>query len=209
MIYENIKSVGMADTNVDMAERTFSGYASTWDIDQQNDIIEKGAFTKTIAERLPTKKIKILWQHSEAIGIPLEMTQDDKGLFVVGKISKTRLGDEALELMRDGVIDRMSVRFNIPNGKASTDHAGVRRIKEVKLLEFSLVTFPANENATIEAVKQLTIALQNNKVVDGDLMQHIQQLKSLLSTLEPLSTQSDIEPIAINALKSINQLLKG
>lgn len=209
MIYENIKSVGMAGTSVDMSERTFSGYASTWDLDQQNDIIEKGAFTKTIAERLPAKKIKILWQHNEAIGMPIEMVQDEKGLFVVGKISKTRLGDEALELMRDGVIDRMSIGFNIPSGKASIDDAGIRRIKEVKLLEFSLVTFPANENATIEAVKQLTVALQSSKVVDDELMQHIQHLKSLLAMLEPPSTRQAIEPITVNALKTINQILKG
>lgn len=141
---------------VDLEERTFEGYASTFgNIDQAGDIIMPGAFTKTIQERFPTGSIKILWQHYDPLGMPVEIREDEKGLYVKGKISKTRLGDEALELMRDGVVNQMSIGFTIV--KADYDEeTGNRIIREVKLWEFSPVTFPANEKAVITAVKHLS-----------------------------------------------------
>lgn len=179
-----IKAVKFDDSVVDMNERTFKGYASTFgNVDEVGDIIEAGAFSKSIMERGPngTKQIKVLWQHNEPLGMPIHMEEDSKGLYVEGKISKTRLGDEALELMRDGVVDRMSIGFSIPSGKAVwDDNMQVRRIKEVKLFEFSPVTFPANEMAVITGVKNL---------------QHIRQLASggKLSE-EELKALADILP---------------
>jgi len=101
-----LKALKFDDSQVNIEERTFKGYASTFgNVDEVGDIIEQGAFTKTITERGPqgSKQIKVLWQHSEPLGIPTVMQEDSRGLYVEGKISKTRLGDEALEPMRDGV----------------------------------------------------------------------------------------------------------
>lgn len=140
---------------VDAEERTVEGYASTWDMDQVGDVISPGAFQKSIRERFAAGKIKVLWQHSDAIGIPLEMREDETGLYVKARISQTALGDEALTLARDGVVDRFSIGFMIPKGKAEYEEDGTRRINEVKLMEFSLVTFAANEAAVLTAVKAL------------------------------------------------------
>src|SRR5699024_10780708 len=129
----------------DIEGRTFSGYASTWDKDLGGDIIAKGAFAKTLSER--AGRVKVLWQHSEPIGNPVSMREDERGLFVEAQLSKTRLGDEALELMRDGVIDQMSIGYSVPEGKSERDSDGNRLIKELKLYEFSAVTFPMNEAA--------------------------------------------------------------
>ena len=149
------KSIELKETAIDMSARTIEGYAATWDLDQANDIINKGAFTKTISEGFPAGRVKMLWQHDAPLGMPSEMFEDDRGLFVKGKISRTQLGDEALELMRDGVVDRMSIGFSIPQNKSGFTDEGVRVISEVKLFEFSPVTFPANEAAHIMAVKSL------------------------------------------------------
>lgn len=150
--------------SVDEEERTVEGYASTWDMDQVDDVIHPGAFQKSIRERFTAGKIKVLWQHSEAIGIPLEMREDSTGLWVKARISRTSLGDEALTLARDGVVDRFSIGFSIPRGKAEIDENGVRHIFEVKLMEFSLVTFAANEAAVLTAVKHL----RQNMLALGD-----------------------------------------
>ena len=91
----------------DIAGRVFSGYASTFDVDLGGDIITPGAFKKTIDGR--QDKIKVLWQHNEPIGKSMRLYEDSIGLFVEGKVSKTRLGDEAIELIRDRVIDQMSI----------------------------------------------------------------------------------------------------
>lgn len=138
----------------DIEGRTFKGYASTYDKDLGGDIIVPGAFAKTLSER--AVRVKVLWQHSEPIGRPLMMREDDKGLYVEAQISKTRLGDEALELMRDGVIDQMSIGYSVPQGKSEYNQDGNRVIKELKLYEFSAVTFPMNEAAIITGVKSLS-----------------------------------------------------
>ncbi len=49
--------------HVNIQDRTFEGYAATWDLDLVDDIIHPGAFTKSIQEAFPKGKIKILWQH--------------------------------------------------------------------------------------------------------------------------------------------------
>jgi HK97 family phage prohead protease len=213
-----LKALKFDDSQVNIEERTFKGYASTFgNVDEVGDIIEQGAFSKTINERGPkgSKQIKVLWQHSEPLGIPMVMEEDSRGLYVEGKISKTRLGDEALELMRDGVVDRMSIGFSIPNGKSEWDDTmGVRKIKEVKLFEFSPVTFPANEAAVITGVKNLEgmIALaQSGHALKEVSLQKLwtvyRQLKALLES-EPLqSTQGTQEPqIDPEILKSIQEL---
>lgn len=139
--------------SVDVEQRIVEGYASTWDLDQVDDMIHPGAFAKTIAER--GAKVKLLRDHEDPIGKPIEMREDEKGLYVRARISNTPLGEETLQLAKDGVIDSFSIGFSIPEGKYEIDEAGVRHIYEVKLFEFSLVTFPANELAVLTAVKNL------------------------------------------------------
>ena len=215
------KSLEFKSESVDMKARTFEGYASTWDLDQTNDVIHKGAFTKTIKEGMPSNRIKVLWQHGEPLGKPLEMLEDSTGLWVKGYISKTSLGDDALELMKDRVVDRMSIGFSIPQTKSSYDDDGIRNIFEVKLYEFSPVTFPANENAFIKSVatfnEQLLIA--NSKgfhITDSnELSVMFNELKALManapdnSTHESApdkSTHADIKAIADECKSSLKSL---
>lgn len=205
------------DSQVSIEERTFKGYASTFgNVDEVNDIIEAGAFKKSIKERGPngSNQIKVLWQHSDPLGVPTVMKEDTNGLYVEGKISKTRLGDEALELMRDGVVDKMSIGFSIPKGKFEYDEKmGVRRIKEVKLYEFSPVTFPANEQASITGVKSLEgklALLKSGAALKDEELAELQALHSQLAALlksEPLNgTQEQIEPQVVELFDSIKQL---
>lgn len=186
------KSIELKETAIDMSARTIEGYAATWDLDQANDIINKGAFTKTISEGFPAGRVKMLWQHDKPLGMPSEMFEDDRGLYVKGKISRTQLGDEALELMRDRVVDRMSIGFSIPQNKSGFTDEGVRVISEVKLFEFSPVTFPANEAAHILAVKSLheQLLICKSKGVNPkdkkEFTHMLSELKALIKPEEPL-----------------------
>lgn len=203
------KSFKMADASVDMDARTFSGYAATWDKDQVDDIIQPGAFRKSIAEAFPAKRIKVLWQHREPIGMPAEMLEDDIGLFVKGRVSKTARGDEALELMRDEVVDRMSIGFTIPQGKSEVREDGIRIIREIKLMEFSPVTFPANESAIITGVKSITDAVTSGIHVKNacELMQAIDELRALIKSQEPVDTTPDYDqPLIEDALLALKSL---
>ena len=192
-----LKNYEIKDSSVDMDARTFEGYASTWDEDQTGDVIHQGAFTKSIQESFPAGRIKVLWQHHQPLGMPSEMREDDNGLYVKGKVSKTALGDEALELMRDGVVDRMSIGFTIPKGKSDYDEKGIRHIREVRLMEFSPVTFPANEAAVITGVKMINTALEMGAQIKSypELAKAISDLKALIEQVEPqVSTPAPTEP---------------
>ena len=185
----------------DIAGRVFAGYASTFDVDLGGDIITPGAFKKTIEGR--QQAIKVLWQHNEPIGKSMRLYEDSIGLFVEGKVSKTRLGDEAIELMRDGVVDQMSIGFSVPAGKSEMSDDGLRVIREVKLYEFSAVTFPMNENAIITSVKNMKDAIALGNINDGDLKELseiLTDIKTLLSTEPPENTQPQLQPSEIDML---------
>ena len=136
----------------------FTGYGSIFgNEDQGSDIMQKGAFTKSLENR-PAGKVKLLYQHKtdEPIGIFEDMYEDSKGLFVKGKLAMgTQKGREAYELLKMGALDGMSIGFRADPEKQGYNESkrGTRTLKEVDLMEISLVTFPMNESALIETVK--------------------------------------------------------
>jgi HK97 family phage prohead protease len=180
----------------------FEGYASIFDnIDSHRDVIEKGAFAKTIKEN---KRVKILWQHDpwQPIGKPTAMSEDSKGLHVKGKISETELGKQAIILMKDGVIDELSIGFNTVKDEWDSKQA-VRRIKEVKLWEFSPVTFASNDQALITGVKNRglegLIFNLNNELKAGKVLsdKNANIVKNAIEALQALLSASEgknVEP---------------
>ena len=133
---------------------TFEGYAAVFggQPDSYGDIIESGAFAKTLQER--GKRVKILWQHDikEPIGKPLELREDALGLWVKAKLSLgVQRARELLSLMKDGVISELSIGYDAV--KAPVE-AGVRHLKEVGLWDISPVVFAAKPEAIITNVKQ-------------------------------------------------------
>lgn len=134
----------------------FEGYASVFNtlIDAHvPTIIERGAFKKTLSEQWD--RIKILWQHNseEPIGRPLELREDNRGLFLRAQLSGTPRGLEAAQLLRDGILTEMSIGFDpIKFYMDNTGSEPVRHITELRLWEISLVTFAANAEAKITRV---------------------------------------------------------
>jgi len=128
------------------------GYGSVFgNKDSDNDIIEKGAYRRTIKNN--GSRVKYLYQHdiTKPIGRMKELYEDDKGLVFVAEVPKTTFGNEVLELMKFGVIDENSV--GIMPVKKDYDENGIRVIKEAKLYEISAVTIAANDEAKILEVK--------------------------------------------------------
>lgn len=136
------------------ASGEFEGYASVFDVkDFDGDIIKKGAFESSIQSR---KMPKMLWQHkhTELIGKFTEMFEDDRGLIVKGRlIMDVQKGREAYALMKEGVLDGMSVGFNITESKPLNSKG--REITKLDLWEISLVTWGANPEALIHNVKSI------------------------------------------------------
>jgi len=84
------------------------------------------------------------------------MREDERGLYVEGKllVNDVQQARETHALLKAGAISGMSIGYRVV--KDETDgKSGVRRLLELKLFEVSVVTFPANEAATITAVKNV------------------------------------------------------
>ena len=133
----------------------FEGHAAIFgNIDDGGEIILPGAFKKTILERFG--RIKVCWQHDwqAPIGKPLEMREDDQGLYVKAMISDTALGRDVRTLMRDGVVSELSIGYDvIKDSWAEVAGRQVRALHELRLYEFSPVTVAMNPLATITGVK--------------------------------------------------------
>ncbi len=104
------------------------------------------------------RKVKLLSQHKtdEPIGVFTEIYEDQKGLYVKGQLAMgTQKGRETYELLKMGALDGMSIGFKADPTKQSYNEnkRGVRTLKEVDLMEISLVTFPMNEQAMVQSVK--------------------------------------------------------
>jgi HK97 family phage prohead protease len=133
---------------------TVAGHASLWGaLDQGGDIVERGAYAASLA-RLKTEggTVKMLWQHDPAqpIGIWDEVREDDRGLYVRGRIlAQVDKGREAAALVRAGAIDGLSIGYRTL--RAAKDAGGKRRLLELELWEVSLVTFPMLRSARLSA----------------------------------------------------------
>ena len=141
-------------------EGKFEGYASThYNVDRGGDRVEQGAFDRSLARyKARNQRPKMLWQHdpTKVIGVWDEMYQDDKGLYVKGRLLKeTQLGKEAHVLMRAGAIDSMSIGYRTLDADYEGDDAEIRVLKELDLFEVSVVTFPMNPEALVTAVKRI------------------------------------------------------
>ena len=110
----------------------------------------RGSFAKTIKER--GDRVKLLLQHNshDPIGKAIELREDAAGLLGSFRVSSVPAGDQAIELVRDGVLDSFSVGF-APVKHTREGEVTVRT--EVALREASLVTFPAYDTARIHALR--------------------------------------------------------
>lgn len=149
------KSVALTLKREPDQDGVFEGYASVFGVvDQGMDVVERGAFRKSLG----TRKVKMLWQHdtSMPIGVWDEIYEDERGLFVRGRLLKeVEKGREAMALLKAGAIDSMSIGYRTMEAVPEGD-GRVRKLMEVDLFEISLVTFPMLPDAKVTNVKSIT-----------------------------------------------------
>ena len=133
----------------------FNGYAAIFGIpDLQGDVIEPGAFTRTLRHWNDSgKRIPILWQHrpDDVIGVDLGMAHEDaRGLAVSGQLAvdDVQKAKEAHALMRMGALGGLSFAYEVVTSEWDGD---LRRLKELRLLEYSPVTWPAQPLTSYQA----------------------------------------------------------
>ena len=170
----------------------FSGYASTFgSVDLGGDVVEKGAYKKTLKES--QGRIPILDHHdpTRQIGWNVEAYEDARGLFVRGLLDlnvKAARERHSLMKMAQSIGGRtgLSIGFRTIKDEPDRKRPEIRRLKEIQLMEYSVVTFPMNLQAGVVSVKAkeqlIDQFLQSAVGLDKRQAQlAITNLKSLLS----------------------------
>ncbi|OPZ65900.1 MAG: Caudovirus prohead protease [Firmicutes bacterium ADurb.Bin506] len=188
----------------DEEQGIFSGYAAiVGNLDDGGDIIEAGAFTKTIAEGW--ERVKILALHNDCwlpIGRPLELREDAKGLYIKAKVSDTTTGRDVKVLLKDGVLCELSIGYD-PIVFDYDEH-GIRHLREVKLWEVSVVTWAMNPEATITGYKAAEAADRAAKIVT-DAASDIKEGRKISSAR--LKTLKDARETMKKAAKTLDALI--
>jgi uncharacterized protein len=228
--------------DVDEKAGIITGYCAIFgNIDSDKDMTLPTAFDKTLQERGVTSakpRIKHLWQHDSfsPIGIPKELKPDDKGLFFVSQMGKDSFSQDKLQQHIDGIISEMSFGYNVLRSEDEKDAQGnlvCRKLVELKLWEYSSVTWGANSLTEIISAKgetadimmnlhkrldALNRGLKNGRYTDESAESfeaEIMKIQSIIESLEikekPLvdSTSQDSMPTDGQILESILLTLKN
>lgn len=131
--------------------RTITGVAVPWDTPATVSSGEKVAF-KRGAFDVNAKAPKLLEGHdmTQLRGVVTEIVEADEGLLFTAKFAKTRAADEAIELVKAGAYDSVSVGA-IPV-KFKYDKSGTMVVSQANLVEISLVAQPAFADAVITEI---------------------------------------------------------
>jgi HK97 family phage prohead protease len=136
---------------------TFVGYAAVFNADSEPlpfiERIQPGAFSRSLRSR---NEIKMFWNHdtgqvlaSKRAGT-LRLSEDSHGLRVEADLPDTTAGRDASYLIKRGDISEMSFGFSVPRGGDSwSDDGATRELREVRLHEVSVVSFPAYRQTTV------------------------------------------------------------
>lgn len=175
--------------------------------------IAPGAFAKTLQEA----DVRALWNHNPDFVLgrsksgTLELAETDRGLAVVNEPPDTTWARDLLTTMRRGDVDQMSFGFQAVADEWDNDpKIPVRTLKEVKLFDVSVVTFPAYPQTSVKVRSVLVQAgidfdalasllarrAREIPIGDGDrelLRQSITVLNSYLAGAEPGETHSESE----------------
>jgi len=148
----SIKADDVADDGM------FEGYGSVFGVeDSYGEIVAAGAFSESLDELAAKKRIvPVLWQHrsDQPIGTYAEISEDDHGLFVKGQLLISAVGQaaEAHALLKAGAVSGLSIGYWVRESSFD-EKTNIRTLTKLDLVEVSLVTFPACDDARVEAVK--------------------------------------------------------
>jgi hypothetical protein len=187
-------------------EGYMEGYASTFsNMDLGYDIVDPGAFKKTLREN--KGKVPVLADHNPfmQIGWGTDAREDEKGLWVSFELdvkNNTKAKEKhslAMKAKEIGAKSGLSIGFLPIKSEPDKENLNVRRLKEIKLFEYSMVAFPMNPKAQVtvvknfggggldESIKNFIVALKEMQYSDVEIWQ---ALKSELT--EPVTVDHSV-----------------
>jgi HK97 family phage prohead protease len=149
-------------------EGRFEGYASIFNgVDSYGDTIVPGAYKKTIKRKTGDRPIRMRWNHyGPVIGKWVEMSEDEKGLYVRGELTPGHsVAKDVYASMKHGAVSGMSIGY-FPKSSRELPEGG-RELREIELVEISVVEDPADLGARITGMKSAINELESLKDIEG------------------------------------------
>jgi HK97 family phage prohead protease len=128
----------------------FAGYAAVFDRpDRGGDVIRKGAFAGSLAAG---GAVPLLWQHKPGavIGRVEHLSEDKRGLRVIAELGEGEDARRAARLLQGGKLAGLSFGYRV---REAGESGGLRELRELELIEVSLVAEPMQPRARVHAVE--------------------------------------------------------
>lgn len=213
-VKSNVAEFPLSFKDADLKQGIVMGYLSAFDVlDSDGDIVRKGAFAKTIAERGPAGKgeIRFLQDHDrfKVVGKFTELKEDSTGLYYEGKVGRHTAGQDFIKMVEDGIINQHSIGYRTIKQQKSDDG---NILTEMYLYEGSgLQVDAANKYTPVVGVKSqkeladlfdiLTKALQSGTYSDECyktvIIPKYEEIKSIITK------PSTVDTLPKDAIKSI------
>ena len=144
------KSGDLPTTDGEIDSIEIEGYANTTNVDRVGDVIPKTAWESALINYLKNPIVLAYHDHDHPIGRVIDHRIEDKGLWVKARISAA--AEDVFNLIKDGVLTAFSVGFRILDATydSVTD---LFIIKELELLELSVVSVPMNQDSLFSLSK--------------------------------------------------------
>lgn len=198
------------ELRLDSEAMKFQGYASVFGgIDAYGDTIDPKAYEKTLKRKSSDRPIRLRWNHfGPVIGKWVDMVVDSKGLLVTGELTPGHsVAMDAYASMKHGAVDGLSIGF-YPKQIEMLDGENRRLLKEIELVEISVVEDPADMAAKIGDVKSILDAAKSLKEIEtllreaggfsrADAVSLVARIKSMCQS------ESDAEMKAKNELRRL------
>jgi HK97 family phage prohead protease len=197
------KGIDVGFTGSDTKQGVIEGYFALFNNkDLDGDIIERGAFAKTITERGPNGKqlIKYLLDHDtkKVVAKINELYEDEKGLKYVAKIGSHSAGKDFQEMIESELINQHSFGYKTIKQQYDT-LAKANRLKELMMSEGSAIQFlGANPDTNIISLKSFEDAIETFDKLD----RFIRSSKASDETLQELELKLQSLSAFIKAGKS-------
>lgn len=179
----------------------FAGYASVFGgVDSYGDTIDPKAYDKTLKNR--ERPIRMRWNHyGPVIGKWTKLEADGTGLYVEGELTPGH--SKALDVyasLKHGAVDGMSIGYRVNQFEKLSEERTL--LKEIELIEISIVEEPADTSALVSDVKSSLEKIESLKDVESLLRDAVGFTKS-----EATALVSKIKNVALRESDRVNDEL--
>lgn len=207
----NYDSIGFEFRKDEAGVGRIKGHAAVFDKWSEDlggfkERIAPGAFTKTLNEA----DVRMLWDHNSQYVLgrksagTLQLMEDRQGLYFENSPPETTWYSDLKVSMERGDITQMSFGFQVIKDEWSSDWSK-RTILEVRLLEISVVTFPAYPQTsakvrslptgiTLDRLAEIIDMRENGQELGGEAIAELRAATDYLKSIEPEEPPSSTPP---------------